>query len=118
MWLYGGLPSSWSALTNLQTLSLANTGCLGSSLTVDKYDGTTTTVAGDTSRVLGALTSLRSLNLENAPMFTDLSAWLGSMSNLTRLTASYASLSGSLPTEIGRLTSFSVLDLSNNALVG
>ncbi|MDE2751458.1 MAG: leucine-rich repeat domain-containing protein, partial [Gemmatimonadota bacterium] len=67
---------------------------------------------------LGALTSLKRLDLSNNELSGEIPSELGALTSLKRLDLSNNYLSGEIPSESGALTSLEELDLNNNNLSG
>jgi len=99
--LNGSIPTSLSALTNLQYLELAGNQ-LGGSIPAS----------------LSALTNLQQLNLAGNQLNGMIPASLGALTNLQRLSLNINQLSGSIPASLSALTNLTGLYLNSNQLSG
>lgn len=127
--LTGGIPADFASLTSLSILLLSNNGFNGSlpsdlagltqlktlDISHNKLESGGTSSAADS---LGALQSLRVLNLSNNQFSSNNFPFLANCSTLQALDLSANSINGSFPPQILSCIHLRVLNLSKNSLSG
>ena len=124
----GPLPTEWSNLSNLETLTVhtAKAGYLNGELPAEwsrlsKLEGISFgnhEFEGVLPAEWGQLTQLKYLNLNNNLLEGPIPPEWCQMVSLEKLNLSGNNFSGSIPSQISDLTSLKKLDLSNNQLTG
>ena len=130
----GTIPTQLGNITTLQVLDLGGNKLTGSiptqlgnigSLTHlylgdnNLTGGIPTQLSNGTGTGLGSLAALQELELnDNTNLGGSIPTQLGTLTTLTRLIIRRNGLTGSIPTQLGSLTSLTVLDVRNNSLTG
>ncbi|CAL5018458.1 unnamed protein product [Urochloa decumbens] len=123
--LSGGIPDSFSQLTNLAVLGLADTkisgplpASLGQLQSLETLSIYTTELSGAIPPELGNCSNLTSIYLYENSLSGALPASLGALPRLQKLLLWQNALTGPIPDTFGNLTSLVSLDLSINAISG
>lgn len=100
-YLYGSIPDSWSALTNLQHLNVFNNSIVGS-----------------ISSGLGSLKALTYLALDSNQLSGSIPSEVGGLTNLVELRLGTNYFSGSVPPSLCSLEQLTVMTLDKNPYLG
>ena len=124
-WLGGKLPPEIGNLSNLEVLSLGDTGLTGEippeigNLTHLKHlNLSNNQLTGDIPPELGNINTLKSLSLNKNQLTGEIPPELDKLTNLVSLSLNSNRLSGEIPPWLGTLTNLGTLRLSRNSLTG